>query len=153
MQHVLLTDFSFFHVVGYLAAILIGVSLGLVGGGGSILTVPVLVYLIGINPVVSTAYSLFVVGMTSLVGASTYMRRKLINYKIALLFAVPSFISVFLTRKFLVPAIPEEVFSNGQLSVTKSHFIMLLFAALMTFASYAMIRQKPLHGEEMISPE
>ncbi|KAA9340528.1 sulfite exporter TauE/SafE family protein [Adhaeribacter soli] len=152
MQHFLLTDFSFFHVVGYMAAILIGVSLGLVGGGGSILTVPVLVYLIGINPVVSTAYSLFVVGMTSLVGATTYMRRKLINYKIALLFAVPSFISVFLTRRFLVPAIPEEVFSNGQLSVTKSHFIMLLFAALMTFASYAMIRQKPLHGEEMISP-
>lgn len=152
MNTVLLTDFNVFHVIGYFAAILIGISLGLVGGGGSILTVPVLVYLIGMNPVISTSYSLFVVGLTSLVGATTYIRRKLVNYKTALLFTIPSFISVFLTRKFLVPAIPEIVFSSEAFTLTKSHFIMLLFALLMTFASYAMIRQKPLHGEEMIKP-
>ena len=146
MNTLLLTDLSTFHIIGYLAAILIGISLGLVGGGGSILTVAVLVYLIGISPVVSTSYSLFVLGFTSLVGAATYMRRILICYRIALLFAGPSFISVFLTRKYLVPAIPEIVYQNANVEFTKAHFIMVLFAVLMTFASYAMIRQKPLHG-------
>lgn len=89
--------------LGYFASILIGVSLGLIGGGGSILTVPVLVYLLGLNPVLSTAYSLFVVGTTSLVGSFTYMRKQLVNYRAALVFAIPSFITVFLTRKFLPP--------------------------------------------------
>ncbi|HSI89498.1 MAG TPA: sulfite exporter TauE/SafE family protein, partial [Adhaeribacter sp.] len=152
MHTLLLTDFDTFHAIGYIAAILIGISLGLVGGGGSILTVPVLVYLIGINPVVSTSYSLFVVGLTSLVGATAYMRRKMVNYRIALLFAFPSFISVFLTRKYLVPAIPEIIYSGAHFTLTKEHFIMLLFAALMTVASYAMIRRKPLHGLEQHTP-
>ncbi|MBK0403951.1 sulfite exporter TauE/SafE family protein [Adhaeribacter sp. BT258] len=153
METILLTDFNTFHLVGYLAAILIGVSLGLVGGGGSILTVPVLVYLIGINPVVSTSYSLFVVGLTSLVGAATYMKRKLINYRTAIVFSIPSFISVFLTRKFLVPAIPEVIFENADFIIYKEHFIMVLFAGLMTVASYAMIRQKPLHGHTLPNPK
>jgi uncharacterized membrane protein YfcA len=56
-------------IIGYLASLFIGVSLGLIGGGGSILTVPVLVYLFGVNPILATAYSLFVVGASSLVGA------------------------------------------------------------------------------------
>ena len=153
MQTLLLTEFNTFHLVGYMAAILIGVSLGLVGGGGSILTVPVLVYLIGINPVVSTSYSLFVVGLTSLVGAATYMKRKLINYRTAIIFAIPSFISVFLTRKFLVPAIPEVIFENADFIIYKEHFIMVLFATLMTVASYAMIRQKPLNGLALPNPK
>ena len=153
METILLTDFNTFHLVGYIAAILIGVSLGLVGGGGSILTVPVLVYLIGINPVISTSYSLFVVGLTSLVGAATYMKRKLINYRTAIVFAIPSFISVFLTRKFLVPAIPQIIYENDSIIIHKEHFIMVLFALLMTTASYAMIRQKPLHGEGIPNPK
>jgi uncharacterized membrane protein YfcA len=146
------TDLNTFHVAGYVAAILIGLSLGLVGGGGSILTVPVLVYLIGINPVISTAYSLFVVGTTSLVGSATYMRRKMVSYRTAFMFAIPSFISVFLTRKFLVPAIPEIIYNSSRFELRKEHFIMLLFATLMTFASYAMIRKKPLHGEPLQNP-
>ncbi|MFC5271903.1 sulfite exporter TauE/SafE family protein [Adhaeribacter terreus] len=153
MQTLLLTEFNTFHLVGYIAAILIGVSLGLVGGGGSILTVPVLVYLIGINPIVSTSYSLFVVGLTSLVGAATYMKRKLINYRTAILFSIPSFISVFLTRKFLVPAIPDIIYENADFIIYKEHFIMVLFAVLMTLASYAMIRQKPLHGHALPNPK
>ncbi|MFZ9189415.1 MAG: TSUP family transporter, partial [Algoriphagus sp.] len=96
-------------IIGFAAAILIGVSLGLIGGGGSILTVPVMVYILGIDPVLATAYSLFVVGSTSLVGAGTYMKKGLVNYKTALVFAIPSFIAVFLTRKFLVPALPDPL--------------------------------------------
>jgi uncharacterized membrane protein YfcA len=56
---------------------MIGLSLGLIGGGGSILTVPVLVYLIGLNPVLSTAYSLFIVGLTSLVGSYKFYKKGL----------------------------------------------------------------------------
>ena len=100
-------------ITGFAAAIFIGISLGLIGGGGSILTVPVLVYILGVNPVLATAYSLFVVGSTSLVGAVTYMKKGLVNYKTALVFAVPSFITVFLTRKFLVPALPDPLFTLG----------------------------------------
>ena len=97
--------------------------------------------------------SVLLIVITSLVGALTYMRRKLISYKIAMLFAGPSFISVFLTRKFLVPAIPQIVFQNEHFLVTKAHFIMVLFAILMTFASYAMISKKPLHGEQIVNPK
>src|SRR5690606_7799537 len=153
MLTLILTELDTFHIIGYLAAILIGVSLGLVGGGGSILTVPVLVYLIGISPIVSTSYSLFVVGLTSLVCAATYMKRKLIDYRTAIIFAIPSFISVFLTRKFLVPAIPDIVFETDTFLIHKEHFIMVLFAVLMTLASYAMIRQKPLHGMPLDKPK
>lgn len=130
------------NTLGYFASILIGVSLGLIGGGGSILTVPVLVYLLGLNPVLSTAYSLFVVGTTSLVGSFTYMRKQLVNYRAALVFAIPSFITVFLTRKFLVPAIPDPVFTLGDFTLSKGAGIMGLFALIMLAAAFSMIRHK-----------
>lgn len=126
-------------IIGFAAAIFIGISLGLIGGGGSILTVPVLVYILGVNPVLATAYSLFVVGSTSLVGAATYMRKGLVNYKTALVFAVPSFIAVFLTRKFLVPALPDPLFTVGEAIITKNIGIMVFFALIMLAASYSMI--------------
>jgi len=129
-------------IIGFAAAILIGVSLGLIGGGGSILTVPVLVYILGVNPVLATAYSLFVVGSTSLVGAATYMKKGLVNYKTALVFAIPSFIAVFLTRKFLVPALPDPLFTIGEAIITKNIGIMVFFALIMLAASYSMITAK-----------
>ena len=129
-------------IIGFAAAILIGVSLGLIGGGGSILTVPVLVYILGVNPVLATAYSLFVVGSTSLVGAGTYMRKGLVNYKTALVFAIPSFIAVFLTRKFLVPALPDPLFTVGEAIITINIGIMVFFALIMLAASYSMITAK-----------
>ena len=129
-------------IIGFSAAILIGVSLGLIGGGGSILTVPVLVYILGVDPVLATAYSLFVVGSTSLVGAGTYMKKGLVNYKTALVFAIPSFIAVFLTRKFLVPALPDPLFTVGEAIITKNIGIMVFFALIMLAASFSMIRGK-----------
>ena len=129
-------------IIGFASAILIGVSLGLIGGGGSILTVPVLVYILGVNPVLATAYSLFVVGSTSLVGAGTYMKKGLVNYKTALVFAIPSFIAVFLTRKFLVPALPDPLFTVGEAIITKNIGIMVFFALIMLAASYSMITAK-----------
>jgi uncharacterized membrane protein YfcA len=125
---------------GYLASLFIGISLGLIGGGGSILTVPVLVYLFGVNPVLATAYSLFIVGASSLVGAIPKYRQGLIHIKTALIFGIPSILSVYATRKFIVPLIPSDVFSLGDFLVTKPLMMMVLFALLMVAASYSMIR-------------
>lgn len=125
---------------GYLASLFIGISLGLIGGGGSILTVPVLVYLFGVNPVLATAYSLFVVGASSLIGAIPKYRQGLIHVKTAVIFGIPSIISVYATRKFIVPQIPIEMFSIGEFLVTKSVLMMVLFAILMVAASYSMIK-------------
>lgn len=129
-------------IIGYFASALIGVSLGLIGGGGSILTVPVLVYLFGVDPVVATAYSLFIVGATSLVGTFPKYRDGMVNLKTALIFGVPAILAVYATRAFLVPMIPDPVFSLGSLLVTKAMFMMGIFAILMVFASYSMIRTK-----------
>ena len=124
---------------GYFSAILIGVSLGLIGGGGSILTVPVLVYIFGMDAAAATVYSLFVVGLTSAVGSINYFKRGLISLKTALVFGIPSVAGVFIARLFIVPSIPEHVFSIGQFVVTKHILLMLLFALLMLAASYSMI--------------
>ncbi|HET54985.1 MAG TPA: sulfite exporter TauE/SafE family protein [Ignavibacteria bacterium] len=128
-------------ILGYIAALFIGIALGLIGGGGSILTVPILVYLLNIDPVPATAYSLFIVGLTALVGSFTYIKRKEISFSTVFVFAVPSFMAVFLTRKFIVPAIPGELFQLGSFILTKDIFIMILFAALMIAASVSMIKK------------
>ncbi|UOB16462.1 sulfite exporter TauE/SafE family protein [Abyssalbus ytuae] len=132
-------------ILGYLGALLIGVVLGLIGGGGSILTVPVLVYLLFINPVTATAYSLFVVGVSSLVGALQNIKKKLVDFKTAIVFAIPAFIAVYTTRKYLVPAIPDEIFTIGSFLVTKDIAIMVFFAIIMLLASISMIRGKCAH--------
>ena len=127
-------------IAGYIASLFIGISLGLIGGGGSILTVPVLVYLFSINPVLATSYSLFIVGSTSLVGAINNYRKNLVRVKVALLFGISSISTVFITRKFIIPWIPEKIISIGSLTITHSLLTMVLFAALMIFAANAMIR-------------
>ncbi len=126
--------------VGYLSAILIGVSLGLIGSGGSILTVPVLVYLMAVDPIRATAYSLFIVGLTSFVGSYFYFKKGLIDYKAALVFSVPALIAVFLARYYVLPAMPDELFSISEFLITKQIFIMLLFAVLMFIAAISMIK-------------
>jgi len=129
-------------LLGYLGAILIGLVLGLIGGGGSILTVPLLVYLLSIEPVLATAYSLFIVGSTALVGAVRNAQKGMVDFKTAIIFAIPAFIAVYSTRKFLVPAIPNELFSIGDFLITKDIAIMLFFAIIMLLASVSMIRNK-----------
>lgn len=127
---------------GYIGALLIGISLGLIGGGGSILTVPVLVYLMGIAPVPATAYSLFIVGMTSLVGGVRAYKQGMVDIKTAWVFGVPAIVSVYLTRSILLPAIPDLIFSSQNFILTKSLFLMLLFAVVMLLASISMITKK-----------
>jgi uncharacterized membrane protein YfcA len=139
-------------VIGYLSAILIGVTLGLIGGGGSILTVPVLVYLFNVNPVLATAYSLFIVGTTSIVGSISYFKKGLVNVKTAIVFGVPSLIAVFVTRAAILPAIPDVVYTLNAWVLTKSVMLMLLFAVLMVFASYSMIK-KTTNKQTSVGPQ
>lgn len=129
---------------GYIASLFIGVSLGLIGGGGSILTVPVLVYLFNISPALSISYSLFVVGFTSLIGAFNNYRKSLINFKIALIFGAASITTVFITRKFIIPHVPNNIFKIGTFQVTYSLLVMVLFAVLMLAASISMMRSKKI---------
>ncbi|ALL05143.1 permease [Pedobacter sp. PACM 27299] len=127
-------------VIAYLASALIGISLGLVGGGGSILTVPVLVYLFGVSPLLATSYSLFIVGSTSLVGAFQNYRNGHVQVKTALLFGLSSVTTVWLTRKFLIPVIPHQIASFEHFQLTERMLMMVLFAILMVIAAIAMIR-------------
>jgi uncharacterized membrane protein YfcA len=127
-------------IIGFVLAIVMGFTLGLLGGGGSILTVPILVYVLSINPVLATAYSLFVVGATSVVGAWRKSSEKLVDWKTGLIFAIPSLSAVFLTRYFLVPAIPAELFSVGDFVISRQVAIMVFFALIMLLASYSMIK-------------
>lgn len=128
--------------LGYIFSIFIGISLGLMGGGGSILTVPVLVYLFNINPVLATTYSLFIVGMGSMFGVYAYLKQKLVNLGAVLNFGVPSVIAIFITRKFLLPHIPSVLFTVEGFAITRELFLMLLFSVLMIGASYSMIRKR-----------
>lgn len=134
-------------ILGYAASILIGISLGLIGGGGSILTVPVLVYLFGVDPVEATAYSLFVVGATSMAGSVSKFRNNWIDFKTAFIFTPCAMITVFIARHFIIPAIPKHIITINHLEITKSLFLLLLFALLMLFSSVSMITRKEMVAE------
>ncbi len=127
--------------LGYIAAIFIGILLGLIGAGGSILTIPVLVYLIGVEPVHATSYSLFIVGASAFIGGLRYMKNNLICLRTMLVFGIPSIISIFFTRKYLLHRIPDHLFYIGSMEITKSALLMILLALLMIVASYTMIRK------------
>jgi uncharacterized membrane protein YfcA len=127
-------------ILGYISALLIGIVLGITGGGGSILTVPTLVYILNYNPIIATAYSLFIVGTTSGFGTIQNFRKGLVVPKTAIQFAVPSVIGVFITRKFIVPRIPETIFYFSTIQLSKATFLMLLFAIVMFMAAYSMLK-------------
>ncbi|BAV07222.1 hypothetical protein SAMN05421788_102157 [Filimonas lacunae] len=129
-------------IAGYLSAILVGLSLGLIGGGGSILTVPILVFCFRIDPVLATTYSLCIVGLTSAVGAFRHYRNGNVILPIALLFGIPSLITVFVMRKWIMPSIPRHICNIGHHELIKPDMLMATFACLMIFTALAMIRKK-----------
>lgn len=128
--------------VGYSASFAMGITLGLMGGGGSILTVPILVYLFALSPTISTGYSLFVVGTTALIGSIMYIRKGDIDFQAGLAFALLSVIGVNVSRGLIIPQIPEVVARVGSFTLTKEILVMVVFAALMVVASYSMIKKK-----------
>ena len=130
---------------GYIMAVLIGMSLGLIGGGGSILTVPVLVYMMAVDPVLATTYSLFIEGFTSLVGGTKAYMNNLVDFRSVSLFGIPSILTVFIARHFILPHIPDVLFAYGGLQIKKGSFLMMLFALLMLLAAISMMRN---HNDE-----
>jgi uncharacterized membrane protein YfcA len=112
---------------GFTAALIIGLTLGLLGGGGSILTIPVLVYVFHFPPLEATAYSLFIVGVSSFAGFLSYWRKGLLSWQTALVFSLPAFVAVFLTRRFLLPGLPETLISWGRYDITAD----LVFASVL----------------------
>lgn len=134
-------------IIGYIAAIVIGLSLGLIGGGGSIMTMPVLVYLFHISPLLATSYSLVIVGIISLVGFAGHLKRKTVSLETGILFGTSSVITVFLTRHFILPVIPTIIYESGDTVLRFSTLTMILFALLMIAAAVAMIFQRNRHSE------
>ncbi|XOV80225.1 MAG: sulfite exporter TauE/SafE family protein [Aestuariibacter sp.] len=129
-------------LLGYAATLLMGIVLGVVGSGGSILTVPILVYLFGIAPATATGYSLLIVGATAAFGALRYLRQNLVDLKVASVFAVPSIIAVYFTRLYIMPNIPDVLFVQPVL-ITKDSGLMMLFAMLMLASAFFMLRNRP----------
>lgn len=129
-------------ILGFAGALMIGFALGIVGGGGSVLTVPVLAYFFSVEPVLATAYSLFIVGIAALAGAIKNMQQGFVSYKIAIVFSIPSLIAVFITRRYLLPAIPSVIIDSDMLWLTKDMAVMLLFGLLMIASSVFMLREK-----------
>lgn len=129
-------------LLGYFGAFLMGIVLGLTGSGGSILTVPILVYLLHFNPVTATAYSLFIVGTTSTFGTVQNYLKDSVSIKTGIFFAIPSLAAIYLTRKFVIPSLPETIIQTETFTLTKDTFLMILFAVFMLLSSIFMIRKE-----------
>ncbi|MEJ6794441.1 MAG: sulfite exporter TauE/SafE family protein [Flavobacteriales bacterium] len=129
-------------MLGFVLAFFVGVTLGLLGGGGSILTLPILVYFMGVEPSKATAYSLFIVGVSALIATQRFYVKKLIDFKVGLFFAIPSFVGVYIVRKWVVPIIPDPFFSIVNLEVSKDLFLLLFFAIIMLGSGFSMLFSK-----------
>lgn len=140
-------------ILGYFGALLIGLVLGLTGGGGSMLTVPILVYIMLLDPVIATGYSLFIVGTTSVFGAFQNFRKGLVDIQKGFIFAIPSFIGVYLTRSFIVPIIPDEIIQISSFTLKKGTFLMLFFAVIMFLAAMSMLKKKKIEVAEIAEKE
>jgi len=132
---------NYLEVVGFFGAFLTGIVIGLFGGGGSILAVPIFVYLFKLNPVIATSYSMFVVGFSSAIGTLINIKKKLIAYKTAVIFTLPALVSVYITRRFLIPNIPDILFSIEGYDITKKMSLMLFFSFVIVLSSVLMLKK------------
>lgn len=138
-------------IFGYIGALIVGVVLGLMGGGGSIIAIPILTYLFHLNPITTTAYSLFVVGTSSSIGTLNNWKKGLIDYRVAIVFAIPAFLAVYVVRKYLMPMIPLEIITTNGFVITRDMAIMVFFAVVMIFSATSMIKKKKLFTTDYIS--
>ena len=111
-------------ILGYALAGLIGLSLGLMGGGGSILTVPIFVYVLSFDPKLAIAMSLPVVGVTSLVGAIGHWRAGNVELKAAAMFGVVAMVAAYVGARL-------AVFLTGAVQLSLLAIIMLAAAISM----------------------
>lgn len=136
-------------IIGSILFFFIGATLSLLGGGGSILTVPVLVYIFGIDPYLATSYSMFLVGTSNWVAAIDSMRKRLVLFKQGFYFAIPGLIVTFAVRRFLLPYLPEYLVQTSELAITKSNGIMLFFAFIMLLAALKSLWGKNAPGDTL----
>ena len=129
-------------IFGYISALIIGISLGLIGGGGSILAVPVLAYLFSVNEKVATAYSLFIIGSSALVGGLKQHFKGLVDWRTAIVFGVPAIIGVSLVRHYVVPVLPDILFNLGDFEFTRRMGMFGFFALLMIPAAFSMLKER-----------
>ena len=132
---------SYLESIGFFGAFLTGIVIGLFGGGGSILAVPIFVYLFKLNPVLATSYSMFVVGSSAAIGTLINIKKKLIEYKTAVVFTLPALVSVSLTRRFLIPNIPDTLLSFESFDITKEMGLMLFFSSIIMLSSILMMKK------------
>ncbi len=137
-------------LTGYGCAILVGLSLGLLGGGGSILAVPIFYYIFRLPAAEATTYSLFTVGASSVAGTLRYLEQKLVCFPALIVFGIPSVITGYLTRRYFVHSLPESMPLWGDITLDKDFFIMVLFALLMLIAGRAMIKSRDFIEAEEI---
>ncbi|MDF2478610.1 MAG: hypothetical protein K0S24_4093 [Sphingobacterium sp.] len=128
-------------IIGFLLAILVGLSMGLMGSGGSILTLPIFVYLFHIEPQYALDYSLFSIGVLALIGSVEPVTKGKVDLKTTAIFLIPSLVSVYLTKRHLLTAIPAQ-FHIAELSISRNHVIMLLFSFVILVSALAMIRRR-----------
>lgn len=128
-------------IIGYILAIFVGISLGLMGSGGSILTLPIFVYIFHIPAILAVDYSLFIIGSTALIGSLQHIRQRQVDFRTAIVFGIPSLLAVYISRRHLVPLIPEEISLGEELLLPKDMLLMLVFALVMFFSASSMIRQ------------
>ncbi|WP_047244969.1 sulfite exporter TauE/SafE family protein [Maribacter thermophilus] len=129
-------------IFGYISALIIGISLGLIGGGGSILAVPVLAYLFSINEKAATAYSLFIVGTSALVGGWKQHLKGYVDWRTAVVFGIPAIIGVTIVRHYVIPILPDTLFNLGDFEFTRRMAMFGLFAVLMIPAAFSMLKTK-----------
>lgn len=133
-------------IVGYTMALLIGITLGLIGGGGSILAVPVLAYLFHLDEKIATAYSLFIVGSAALVGSIRQNKIGNIDWRTAIVFGIPAIIGVWIIRHYVVPILPVVLLTIGDYALTRRMGMFGLFSGLMVLAAYTMLSNKERKG-------
>jgi len=129
-------------IIGYISAIIIGIILGLIGGGGSILTIPILVYILSIEPILATTYSLFIIGVTSFFGAINNIKKGHIDFKIGLIFTLPSLLSIYFTRRFILPSLPNKINITDKLFYNTEELILMFFAVIMLLSAGSMILKR-----------
>lgn len=132
---------NYTELLGYFGALIIGLVVGLFGGGGSILAVPIFVYLFHLNPILATSYSLFVVGFSAAAGTIINIKKKLIDYRIAIIFSFPALFSVFVVRRYLISSLPEVILETGSIYITTKMALMLLFSIVILLSSFSMLKK------------
>ena len=147
MRNVKIAEREDVEIAGWILAVFVGLSLGLMGGGGSILCVPIFVYLFGFDTDQATSYSLFVVGVSSIAGTFKYLEEKLVSVRALVSFGLPALVAVYANRMWVNPAIPQELGSFGEFIITKDMLVMLLFAGLMVPAARIMIKGRDLAAD------